>query len=154
MANELIKKEFNHIFSNKDYSYPLNATMATSWIIAHYKGFNIKAFNMQGSSSLCDYNVIATVTNSTQAKSLVNELCSNLKQHDINIISTEGLTDAEWILIDAGDIIIHIFEENTRELYNLDKLWIEHEQVKIPTEFYFAAHEKDEVKETGPTDYF
>ncbi len=143
MANEHVKREFLKIYDDNQQSYPTNAALGASWIIANYKGYNIKAFDMTNTSSLCEYNIIATADNTTQAKTMVDEICHNLRAKDIEILSTEGLSDAVWILIDAGDIIIHIFQEHSRGLYDLDSIWKTNEQLTIPADYYFSSHDQE-----------
>ena len=118
--------------------YPKNMALASAWAIAHFKGINIKIFDVSASSSLCDYTIIATAENTTQAKAMVDEIQYNLKQNGAKLIAVEGLTDGEWILVDLGDIIVHIFQEVSRDIYHLESLWEGSPQVEIPSEYYFG----------------
>lgn len=152
MSNPHIQKEVNKIFQS--FEAPKNASMLSAWIIAHFKGVNIKIYDTKEKSSLCDYNIIASAQNTIQAKSMVDELTTNLKLNNIDIISVEGLSDCEWVLVDAGDIIIHIFQEVARDVFDLDSLWHECDQVQIPQEYYFGAPEEKPKKSDSSENYF
>jgi ribosome-associated protein len=155
MSNPYVTAEIEKIVKTETSEFPLNMAFAASWILAHFKAINIKVYNASGTSSLADYNIIASMQNPTQAKASVDTLLEQLKDHGMNNLSLEGRIDAEWILADFGDVIIHIFQETSRAVFDLDHLWRDVPQVKIPEEFYFS--EKAEVEEApaaGPAGYF
>lgn len=156
MANPYVEKEVKKIVEELSSEYPKNIALAAAWIIANFKGINIKIFDVKESSSLCDYNIIASMQNTTQARAVIDELSANLKKNGNNIISVEGLTDAEWILLDAGDIIIHLFQETARDIFDLDNLWGVFPQVEIPSEYYFSSPEIEQpvAKQEDPTDNY
>jgi ribosome-associated protein len=147
MANEFVLKEVKKIYKAQSDSSKANA-LAAAWIIANYKGINIKAYDVHETSSLCDYNLIATALNPTQAKTMADEIQYNIKQNGGDIISVEGLTDNEWVLIDAGDVIIHIFQEISRDVFDLDSLWHEFPQLEIPSDYYFSNPEMNDSDES------
>src|SRR5690554_6894484 len=130
MANEFVKKEVSKIFEGTEPEAKKMA-LAAAWIIANYKGVNIKIYDAKESSSLCDYNVIATAQNVTQAKTIIDEIQHNLKQRGAKILSVEGITDGAWMLLDAADVIVHVFQEIPRDIFDLDKLWSGYPQVEI-----------------------
>ena len=136
MANPFIEKEINRIFETTQGDDSLKAAMAAAWTCANFKAFNIKVFNVQEASSLSDYYILCTAENTIQSQAIISELVPHLKKLDIMPISTEGLTDGDWILLDLGGIILHIFQEASREIYTLDQLWVGHPQVEIPQEFF------------------
>tara|TARA_B100001971_G_C18267904_1_gene595857 strand:+ start:8015 stop:8473 length:459 start_codon:yes stop_codon:yes gene_type:complete len=147
MANDFVKKEVSKIFkSEKDLSKA--QALASAWIIANYKGINIKAFDVHATSSLCDFNLIATAINTTQAKTMADEIQYNIKQNGGSVLSVEGLSDCEWVLIDTGDVIVHIFQEISRDVFDLDSLWKEFDQLEIPSEYYFSHPEMGDSDES------
>lgn len=84
---------------------------------------------MHGKTDMADYMVIASGTSSRHASFLADKLSQNIREVDPNAVaSIEGAEDGNWVLLDAGDIIVHIFRPEYRELYNLEKMWA----VKIP----------------------
>lgn len=155
MSNPFIEKQVTKIINEDGIEYPKNIALACAWIIANFKGVNIKVFDVSESSSLCDYNIIASAQNTTQARSIVDELTPNLKKHGQEILSLEGLSDAEWILVDAGDVIVHLFQETARDIFDLDTLWGDYPQVKIPEEYYFSAPNQDDKRsDDSSNNYF
>ena len=149
--NEYVQSEVNKVITNAAYEFPLNHAMATAWMVANYKGENLKIFDLRKSSALCDYSIIATAQNATQARALVDEISNNLKAVGANIVSYEGYEGADWILLDTGDIIVHIFNGPARDVYDLDMIFARSPQVKIPEEFYFGkptqvSNEKADLK--------
>lgn len=154
MANPFVEKEVTKIIQEQNIEYPKNMAMACAWIIANFKGINIKIFDVANTSSLCDYNIIASAQNTTQAKAMVDEILVNLKKNGMELISLEGLSDGEWILLDMGDIIVHIFQELSREIFDLDKLWLGAPQVEIPQEYYFQNSEVMAKEEDSSGSYF
>lgn len=151
MANEYIQSEVNKIMSNPEFEFPLNHAMASAWILANFKGDNLKVFDMRKTSALCDYSILATAQNATQARSMVDEISANLKLKGAELVSYEGYESADWILLDTGDIIVHVFNGSARDVYDLDMIYVKNAQVKIPEEYYFgkpatASNEKPDLK--------
>jgi ribosome-associated protein len=73
--------------------------------------------------------VICSGESTTQVKAIQEQITSKLKEAGISPRGVEGLTYSHWVLIDYGDVIIHIFEEETRKFYELEKLWIDAERI-------------------------
>lgn len=141
MANDFLTKELTQILTDKRWEFPLNHAMAATYMLAHYKGENLKVFDMKG-SSMCDFNVIATAQNTMQARAMADEIARQFRAAGTELLSYEGYGSADWILIDTGDVIVHVFQENTRGAYDLDHVFGERPQVKIPEEFYFSGPTK------------
>lgn len=148
--NEYIQNEVKKVITNTSFEFPLNHAMATAWILANFKGDNLKIFDMRKTTSLCDFSVIATAQNPTQARAMIDEVSTNLKQQGANIVSYEGYESADWILLDTGDIMVHVFNGPARDVYDLDMVYAKNPQVKIPEEFYFGkpttVSEKSDLK--------
>src|SRR3989344_7658132 len=132
--NEYIQNEVNKVITNTTFEFPLNHAMASAWILANFKGDNLKIFDMRKSTSLCDYAIIATSQNATQARAMIDEVSANLKNQGANILSYEGYESADWILLDTGDIMVHVFNGPARDVYDLDMIYGRNPQVKIPEE--------------------
>lgn len=146
-------KKFNQIVEEGKSEFPKNIALAASWTLADFKGINLKIIDMRETSSLSDYYVIASAENTTTARSMADTLSMLLKRNNLAIRSLEGTEDAEWILIDCSDIIVHIFLESVREIFDLDNLWRENPQIEIPQEYYFSHHSTQKEEETTET-YF
>src|SRR5690606_27174582 len=129
--NEYVQSEVNKVITNASFEFPLNHAMASAWIIANFKGDNLKIFDMRKSSALVDFSVIATAQNPTQARAMIDEVSMNLKNQGANIVSYEGYESADWILLDTGDIMVHVFTGPARDVYDLDMVYVKSPQVKI-----------------------
>lgn len=86
-------------------------------------GSNIKTIKISEKSTIADYFVIVTGGSKPQIKAITEEIEDKIREAGYDYISREGLRDGGWILIDLGDIIVHVFTEDQREFYNLEKLW-------------------------------
>ncbi|MGD9901029.1 MAG: ribosome silencing factor [Spirochaetales bacterium] len=87
------------------------------------KAKNILIIDIKESTSLADYFIIGSVTSNTHAKGVMGYIEDELKQINLEPIRREGRHNSNWIVLDYGDIIVHIMETETREFYNLEKLW-------------------------------
>ena len=94
------------------------------------KAKNITSINLKGKSSIADYMIIASGTSSRHIQSLAEILKEKLQKNGINKCRIEGKTSEDWKLIDAIDIIVHIFHPQKRKFYDLEKMWSE----EIPKE--------------------
>jgi len=80
---------------------------------------------LAGKSSIADYMIIASGTSSRQLSAMAEHLGKTMKDHGISSRGIEGAQQGDWILIDAGDIIIHLFRPEVREFYQLEKMWLD-----------------------------
>ena len=84
---------------------------------------DVTIIDLQGKSGIADYLVIATGRSQRQVTALAERMLGALKENGYGRCSAEGLRHGEWVLIDAGDIIIHLFRPEVRSYYNLEKMW-------------------------------
>jgi ribosome-associated protein len=87
------------------------------------KAREISTINIEKISSLADYFVICSGTSSTHIKALCDELDFKLKELGFEYLHKEGYETARWILMDYGDVVVHIFHEEDRSFYKLERLW-------------------------------
>jgi len=78
---------------------------------------------LAGKSSIADHMVIASGRSSRQVASMANKLADRIKQQFGKIVRIEGLPVADWVLIDADDVIVHLFRPEVRTFYNLERMW-------------------------------
>jgi len=86
---------------------------------------------LHGLTQIADYFVICTGESTTQVKAIEEQIEEKLEHSGIKPRGIEGLKNSVWILMDYGDIIVHIFEEQTRAFYELDKLWIDAKKIQM-----------------------
>ena len=87
------------------------------------KGEDIVQINLRGKSEIGDYMVIASGRSTRQVTAMAEKLAERVKQDFGIICKTEGKDTGDWVLIDTGDIIVHIFRPEVREFYQLEKMW-------------------------------
>ena len=87
------------------------------------KAMDIQVFDVSSITSIADHMVIASGRSDRQVRAIAEKTVETLKQHGHKPLGVEGLDQAEWILIDFGDVIVHIMHPATRAYYQLEKLW-------------------------------
>ena len=87
------------------------------------KAEEINTINLQGKSGIADHLVIANGRSARQVAALTDYVSKALKEAGVKNLTVEGLNQADWVLIDAGDVIVHIFRPEVRSFYNLEKMW-------------------------------
>ncbi|EJF81314.1 ribosome-associated protein [Candidatus Bartonella washoeensis] len=88
------------------------------------KAEDIVSIDIQGRSSLADYIVIASAHSQRHVSSVADHLLCTWKDNGYGRVSVEGLAGGDWVLIDTGDIIVHLFRPEVRLFYNLEKMWL------------------------------
>lgn len=115
-------------------------TTTPSWLIAvraaeSKKATDIKVLDLTGITSFADYFVICTGGNQRQIQAISDEVNLQVKHQAGELpVSVEGYTQAEWVLADYGDLLVHIFSPQSREYYGLERLWRNAKPVEIPAE--------------------
>ncbi len=89
------------------------------------KAIDIVSIDLTGKSSIADAMVVASGASVRQVGAMADHLREKLKAAGIKGISIEGLENSDWVLIDSGDVIVHLFRPEVRDFYNLEKLWSE-----------------------------
>lgn len=103
IVEELVKKISNSIFEKK--------------------GSNVKLINLIGVSTIADYFILCSGDSDTQVKAISDNIEKSLRDEGIKIWHKEGYSNLNWVLLDYVDVVVHIFKPETREFYNLEKLW-------------------------------
>lgn len=97
-----------------------------------HKADNIVSIDLGGKSDVADRMVVASGTSSRHVSALADYVVLALKQSGYGFVPTEGAEAGDWVLVDAGDVIVHIFKPEIRELYNLEKMWsVKNPEVEI-----------------------
>ncbi|MAS14464.1 MAG: ribosome silencing factor [Nitratireductor sp.] len=87
------------------------------------KAENIISIDIQGKSPLADHMIIASGRSHRHVAAVADHLIRALKEAGLGNAKVEGLSGADWVLIDTGDIVVHVFRPEVREFYNIEKMW-------------------------------
>jgi ribosome-associated protein len=87
------------------------------------KAENIVTIDLNGKSSMGDFMVIATGRSDRHVNAIGDQILRNLKNEGHGTARAEGMPQCDWVVIDTGDIIVHLFRPEVREFYNLEKMW-------------------------------
>lgn len=92
-------------------------------ILSDHKGEDIVRINVKEKSGICDYFVIASGRSSTHTRSLIEFVDEEAEKLGFAPTRSEGVKDGRWAVLDYGDVIVHVFNDQTRLLYHLENLW-------------------------------
>jgi ribosome-associated protein len=87
------------------------------------KAVDTATIDLVGKTSLADYMVVASGGSSRHVSAIAEHLLEALGKAGLSRVRTEGMPNCDWVLIDAGDIIVHVFRPEVRDFYNLEKMW-------------------------------
>lgn len=89
------------------------------------KGHDIQALDVTTLTSITDYMVLVSGTSNRHVKSLVDQVIDTAKSGGNKVLGVEGRENNEWVLVDLGDVIVHVMQKEAREFYDLERLWAE-----------------------------
>ncbi len=95
---------------------------------------NIVVLNMEGVSLIADYFLICHGNSVKQVQAIANEVKEAALKKNVNMKRMEGYQEARWILLDLGNVVVHVFHKDEREYYNLEKLWGDVPRLKLEEE--------------------
>ncbi|MFS0839691.1 ribosome silencing factor [Paenibacillus sp. 1P03SA] len=87
------------------------------------KAINVVALDLQEISLVADYFVICNGNSETQVQAIATEIRKKADEHGVTVRGLEGYDTARWILVDLGDVVVHVFHRDDREYYNIERLW-------------------------------
>jgi len=92
-------------------------------ILEDHKADDIAVVDLRGKSTIGDYMVIASGASSRQVVTMADRIVRALKERGVKGLTPEGIRQGDWVLIDAGDVIVHLFRPEVRAFYNLERMW-------------------------------
>ncbi len=98
------------------------------------KGLDVKLLNLKKLTPIADFFVIASGNSTTQVIAIVDEIEEKMGNAGYPLLGKEGYETGRWVLMDFGDIIVHVFHREDREFYNLEKLWADSEEIELDDE--------------------
>ncbi len=108
----------------------LEAAQLCAWAADSKKAFDILILDLRGLTYITDYFVICSGSNTTQVSAISDWIGQSLAKTGVNPSHVEGGDGSGWVLMDYGDVVVHVFDEQTRLYYALEKLW--GEAVRVP----------------------
>ena len=87
------------------------------------KAVDVDLYDVKKLTSMSDYILIASGNSRRQVSALADKLIQSVKENKFKTLGVEGIAEGEWVLVDLGDIIVHIMHPSSREYYQLEKLW-------------------------------
>ncbi|HEX5701620.1 MAG TPA: ribosome silencing factor [Pyrinomonadaceae bacterium] len=101
---------------------------------AEKKALDLTVLDLRGVATFTDYFIISTGANKRQMQAIADEIVDQLKRRGSRAARVEGYQGAEWILVDYGDFIVHVFDEKSRRFYDLEYLWREAKRLNVSPE--------------------
>ena len=92
-------------------------------ILSEHKALDVNKIDLKKKSSIADFMIICSGTSSRHVISLSNYLMTSLKKINLKTLNVEGKSNGDWVLVDAGDVIVHLFKSEVRDYYGLDQMW-------------------------------
>jgi ribosome-associated protein len=114
-------------------------TALISQIAADKKAMDVVVLDMADASSITDYFLICSGGSERQVQAIADAIDEQLKQSGITALGAEGYREGRWILLDYGDVIVHVFSQETRDFYDLERLWANAPKIDLSREIAGVA---------------
>ena len=98
------------------------------------KASDIEALDISGLTIIADYFLIASAQSQLQAQALSDALCDKAAELGEELLRVEGLREGNWVLLDFGNVVVHIFKKDIRDFYGLERLWADAERLVLDFE--------------------
>jgi len=106
---------------------------------ANKKAEHMKILDLREISSFTDYFVVCSGFSDRQVQAIADSIVIQLKEDGFMPISVEGYRDGRWVVVDFGDVVIHVFMDALRDYYDIEELWHDARKVPIPAELYITS---------------
>jgi ribosome-associated protein len=125
---------------NKEFATPSDDSRKKALVCARAaidkKAENVKILDLTELSGFTDFFVICSGASDRQVQAISDSIHHQMKVTEQEILSSEGYSEGRWILMHLGDVVVHVFLDALREYYDLETLWADAPNVKIPSEYY------------------
>lgn len=111
---------------------PAEKTRLVVRSLAGKKAQDMVVLDLRGLTIIADFFVIATGASAVNIRAIVEGLLETMRKHGVKGVRPEGLEDLSWVLVDWGDVVVHIFNAEQRDFYQLERLWGHAARVPLP----------------------
>lgn len=132
-----------------DFDERIRRTLNAAW---EKKALDLTVLDLREIASFTDFFVIATGTNKRQVQAISDEVVDQLKRNGTRAARVEGYQNAEWILVDYGDFVVHVFDEKARRFYDLERLWREASRIDVSPPRSEISNLKSEISDQTERD--
>ncbi len=113
-----------------------NKALSAARVAIEKNAENLKLLSLTDISGFTDYFLICSGTSDRQVQTIADAVQSEMDRAGVSVLSVEGYSEGRWVLIDMGDVVVHVFLDALREYYDLENLWSDAPRVPIPSEYY------------------
>ncbi len=135
-ASEGLPMEESPAFTMPDSSAGFALAEAACWFLTEKNAEDIVILDLRGFSDVCDFFVIAHGNSDVQVNALARQLRDKLGEHGHRARNVEGLGLGHWVLLDFFDVVVHVFREDTRRYYQLERLWGDAGRLDVPYDWF------------------
>jgi len=128
----------------EDKGVSLEKSLLVARLMQDKKAQDVVVLDLRELASFTDYFVICTGRSDRQVQAIAEHLEMELRALTFRPTAVEGLGEARWVLMDLGDVVVHIFQKEVREFYDLEGLWSDAPRLDLPPEFQSAGVEDEE----------
>ena len=98
------------------------------------KALNLEIIDLAGKADYADYLVLMSGSSDRHVRAIAEAIQDELRKQRVRPLSVEGMTAGTWVLLDLGDVVVHVFHEASRTVFDLDGLWLDAQRVRMPSE--------------------
>jgi ribosome-associated protein len=119
----------------------LGKLMTAARAAAERKAIDMVAIDIRKVAAFAEFFLVCSGTSTRQVQAIADEVMEKMREErDARPLHTEGYETATWILLDYGDLIVHVFTDESRQFYQLERLWRDADRVALPQEWVNASH--------------
>lgn len=124
-----------HEESTVEQDDDLSKLMVAAQAASERKAIDIVALDIRAIASFAEFFLVCSGTSTRQVQAIADEVMERMRsERDVRPLHTEGYESGTWVLLDYGDVIVHIFTDDSRQFYQLERLWRDAERVPLPEE--------------------
>lgn len=129
----------NQVASTQQLDPSKEKALACARATIDKKAENVRILDLTDVSGFTDYFVICSGMSDRQVQSIADSVEHAMASQGHDLLSAEGYADGRWVLMDFGDVVVHVFLDALREYYDIENLWADAPRLKIPSEYYGPA---------------